>query len=133
MLKDEVPVHRLVLEKVRLSVGQILPNEVDAKFYRDPTQLADNVRAHFQTYIAGMGGETVRIEKQWPRDWWQAFRERWLPKWWLAKHPVQYERIDFQRRFFEKVCPHFKFPDRPGEERHCLQFFTGLNYWEESS
>ena len=35
-------------------------------------------------------------EFKWPRDWWQAFRERWCPRWWLARHPVLYHHKGFQ-------------------------------------
>lgn len=36
-------------------------------------------------------GETLEeIEVQYPADWWQALRERWFPKWWLRRWPVQY-------------------------------------------
>jgi hypothetical protein len=28
-----------------------------------------------------------------PVDWWQAFRARWLPKWWLRRHPVQMREL----------------------------------------
>ena len=35
-----------------------------------------------------------RTLTQYPRDWWQACRERWLPAFWLERYPVQYNRID---------------------------------------
>ena len=42
-----------------------------------------------------------------PRDWWQAARERWAPKWWLRRHPVKRTRYPVieQRNMFN-VCPH---------------------------
>ena len=40
------------------------------------------------TYIHGMPKERVVVDSKWPRDWWQAFRERWFPGWWLKRHPV---------------------------------------------
>jgi len=30
-------------------------------------------------------------EISYPADWWQAFKERWFPKWALVKWPVRYE------------------------------------------
>jgi hypothetical protein len=36
-----------------------------------------------------IAGERVK-EIKYPLDWWQAFRERWLPKFWLTRHPVRY-------------------------------------------
>ena len=26
----------------------------------------------------------------WPDGWWQAFRSRWLPTWWLRRHPTKW-------------------------------------------
>lgn len=33
--------------------------------------------------------EAERILCSYPADWWQAVRQRWAPKWWLKRHPVQ--------------------------------------------
>jgi len=41
------------------------------------------------TLTAMVAGERVS-EVRYPRDWWQAVRERFLPKWWLQRFPVQY-------------------------------------------
>ncbi|KKM76749.1 hypothetical protein LCGC14_1377010 [marine sediment metagenome] len=41
------------------------------------------------TLTAGVAGERVS-EVRYPRDWWQAVREKFLPKWWLQRFPVQY-------------------------------------------
>uniref|UniRef100_A0A6M3K119 Uncharacterized protein n=1 Tax=viral metagenome TaxID=1070528 RepID=A0A6M3K119_9ZZZZ len=32
-------------------------------------------------------------ERKWPKDWWQAFKERWFPKWILHKWPVVYNEL----------------------------------------
>lgn len=32
-------------------------------------------------------------KEEYPKDWWQAFRNRWFPNWWLKKHPVEYRKI----------------------------------------
>ena len=52
------------------------------------SQLADKCIVRF---FCSLFGETLdQIEVQYPADWWQAFRERWLPAWWLRRWPVQY-------------------------------------------
>jgi len=38
------------------------------------------------------GREVQRQECEWPRDWWQAFKERWYPEWAKRRWPVEYER-----------------------------------------
>jgi hypothetical protein len=34
------------------------------------------------------------LDVAWPSNWWQHFRARWLPKWWLKKKPVKMERLE---------------------------------------
>lgn len=36
------------------------------------------------------GREVQRQECRWPADWWQAFKERWLPAWAKRRWPVRY-------------------------------------------
>lgn len=35
---------------------------------------------------------TANCSVEAPSNWWQAFRERWLPKWWLKRHPVRFTK-----------------------------------------
>ena len=63
----------------------------------------------------------------WPRDWWQAFRQRWLPAWWLRRWPVQMHveitvREDVTEIHETRVCPHVHVP----EQRSHLYFVAGL-------
>ena len=37
-------------------------------------------------------GEVLE-EGKWPVNWWQAFRERWFPEFWLSRYPVQYDHV----------------------------------------
>ena len=32
------------------------------------------------------------VSVTWPKGWWQAFRLRCFPRWWLRRHPVKYRR-----------------------------------------
>lgn len=49
------------------------------------------------------------ITAQWPQDWWQAFRLRWFPPWWLARWPVEYRYL--REKQYGKVFLSV-FPDR---------------------
>lgn len=45
----------------------------------------------------------------WPANWWQAFRERWFPSWWLRRHPVRTVRhaVKIYKTYTrQSVCPH---------------------------
>jgi len=61
-----------------------------------------------ETYIMGLPKEKVSIHEQWPTTWWQAFKERWFPKWAKCKWPVQYKRIDVEQMIYLAVCPHLQ-------------------------
>jgi len=41
------------------------------------------------------GSDTIRTVR-WPRDWWQAVKERFFPKWLLRRFPVMYKERVFQ-------------------------------------
>lgn len=55
----------------------------------------------------------IKLHRRYPKDWWQAFRRRWCPRWWLARHPVHYSTIDINRTIYTHVCPHLPV-DRSG-------------------
>lgn len=60
------------------------------------------------TYIHGMLDHKIEIHEKYPADWWQAFKERWFPKWAKRKWPVRYSRIDVSERIYKSVCPHLE-------------------------
>ncbi len=65
-----VDVQRITLEKILLSSRRRLPNDIKVRFLDEDLRLmGDSVFAEFQTYIAGIGGESVTIHEEWPRDW----------------------------------------------------------------
>lgn len=68
--------------------------------------VADKLIVQLSSFVLGGCPETVSIHHRWPLDWWQAFRARWFPVWWLRRHPVAYECYDYERTFYAKVCPH---------------------------
>jgi len=71
-----------------------------------------------ETYIHGIAKERISVHKRWPKDWWQAFKDRWFPAWALKRWPVQWETIDIDQQIYQAVCPHIQ--DDP-QSRH-LQF-----------
>lgn len=81
--------------------------------------IARDLVASLDTYMMAMLDETIEIHRQWPADWWQAFKERWLPAWAKRRWPVQYEQIDISERRYKAVCPHIEAPD----PKECMVFF----------
>lgn len=57
----------------------------------------------------------------WPLDWWQAFRDRWFPSWWLRRWPVRMNTAtvtiqeNVQVTEIVHMCPHIRVPDN---QRH---------------
>lgn len=45
------------------------------------------------------------VEEKWPKDWLEAFKERWAPKWLLKKYPVQYKRMRVEAKAFYPKVP----------------------------
>lgn len=76
------------LERIRF-VKEILVDRVGFSVETDPGVFKrERVR-----FVAEIAGRSARFEERadvsYPSDWWQAFRERWLPAWWLRRHPVR--------------------------------------------
>jgi hypothetical protein len=68
-------------------------------------QVARRLVFHLKAAALGKNIENVDIEEKWPQDWWQAFRERWFPAWWLNRWPVKYKRISVHKAIY-RICPH---------------------------
>jgi hypothetical protein len=102
-------------DKIRLTVSNLehdterLLNRGSIERWRD--ERLRGFVTQLETYIVGMPSERVVVHRQWPTDWWQAFRERWFPQWWLKRHPVKYERIDVDKQLYAAVCPHVEVQD----------------------
>ena len=43
------------------------------------------------------GYEIDRLQFKFPRDWWEAFKERWFPEWARKRWPVVYEMKIWKR------------------------------------
>jgi hypothetical protein len=67
---------------------------------------ADVMVIELEAYVLGMPKERIAVHERYPLDWWQAFRERWFPKWWLRRWPVAYKTIDIDQQLYGPLCPH---------------------------
>ncbi len=71
-------------------------------------QMANELAIKVHAFIACMPQERIVIDREWPADWWQAFRERWFPQWWLIRHPIRHERVYINQRIYSNICPHIQ-------------------------
>ena len=71
------------LEKLRIGITQrlsLLDVIVDTDY------VADQIEVQIRGYI--WQEKLDHVEISYPLDWWQAFKERWLPAWILKHSPV---------------------------------------------
>lgn len=62
-----------------------------------------------------------------PLDWWQSFRSRWMPEWWLRRWPVKLAEIKVSKATTTitnvyNMCPHLPIPL---ENRRHVMFLMG--------
>lgn len=52
--------------------------------------------------------EKMQGSVSYPSTWWQFFKRRYFPKWWLKKYPVKVTRINYDMMRVFKICPHIE-------------------------
>jgi hypothetical protein len=101
--KNEVITY--IAEAVQLTVRKHIAPEL----IMDVSQvkyIADRVVYDFRIYIAGMEKERIKIDRHWPSDWKEAFKERWFPHWLKRRFPVNYQSVHIDQPIYLAVCPH---------------------------
>lgn len=129
-------VQRILLDRLRFQVSQAVDLEMielRSDVYAD--QFSRMLVMHLR---ADLLGRRVREETkddlvaEYPADWWQALRARFLPKWWLYRWPVQTRKVyhaTSRQRYH--VCPHIRMPGK--EQQYCFPFLAsdgGPKWWE---
>lgn len=122
---------RLRAELVQFSAADaIWREEVEDKLTHAPGGLKElvaeveaighNLLVKLDAYFAGVPTRRFTVYRRWPKDWWQAFKERWFPSWALKRWPVEYEEIDIDEIVAYAVCPHVDIP-KPGKHLEWLR------------
>lgn len=106
---------QVVLEKVRLSLERVFQRE-QLHFLRNELQVEAYLCQRTQDLVLRITTAVIakeRVEEEvctrkvaCPANWWQHFRERWFPKWWLARWPVRYKFTDIEIHKHYYCCPH---------------------------
>lgn len=104
---------RVVTDMVRLSISQKLKDHVFLDF-KCIERLAEPLAYEFvyqlDAYLNGKQQEVEHTEITYPIDWFEAFKERWLPVWLLKKYPVKYQTHKIVTKI-TKICPHLDVPN----------------------
>ena len=94
---DTAHAERVILTKIKLAARSGMPDGMhdmlaNAEFRLRTDWMADQMIGVMKCYVWGMNEQ--RIKALWPRDWWQAVKERFAPAWAKRRWPVIYESID---------------------------------------
>lgn len=124
------------LDCVDAAIGGLGTSQLEAWIDRQKRAMV----AELTAYVARMEVERIQFKRQWPADWWQAFKERWFPKWLKDRFPVRYEVFEIDERRYA-ICPHLRLdPSRPHfewlekqqDQREARRMLKDANRWEEA-
>lgn len=92
---EPVRVRHETLEKIRFTLKEImLKSFVEAQVDIESHGFWDHVVIELTGTIWGQ--KLKRHEVKYPRDWWQAVKARWFPRWARRRWPVIYEVKGFE-------------------------------------
>lgn len=101
------------LRALKVGILKIISEELvdsSVEIWRDA--LENQIRIAIHGYVWAESEHVRYQEIKYPRDWWQAFKERWFPKWLLTKYPVDYYvtmiSVDAIYPEFKQKLPDFK-------------------------
>jgi hypothetical protein len=87
-------VNRLVLDRLQFSLSYYLSQELQKEMAISPQVLAEMIGEQIVYKIRFfLYGKKIKTTVHYPRDWWEAFKDRWFPQWLKRKYPVQYQVI----------------------------------------
>ena len=122
--EEMVTIKQMFFEKLKFRLQQ---EGLSSALARDIRYKEEIFNAYLDTTIAKiqivLWSNKIREEVQetikFPRDWWQAVKERFFPKFLKRKYPVKYQYRDIVFHHFH-TCPHI---DRAVEGNH-LEFLS---------
>lgn len=85
-------------------------NNANLQIKRERDIVSDCINFIATYFSAGTQPRQISIHLQWPKNWVEAVKERWFPKWWLRRWPVEYERYDREETIYMRICPHMNIP-----------------------
>lgn len=101
-LKDS---ERIKLEKIRLALHVPLSKHVLDAGVDVIRIMEEEVEFSLHGYLWGNRSKTTDIS--YPADWWQWFKQRWFPKWLLARFPP---KMTTHTVSVSRIFPDFKNP-----------------------
>ena len=120
------------LEALQIGLQQSITGEflnAGVEFVQDV--LTDRIKIAIRGFVWAEKESVRQQDIKYPRDWWQAFKERWFPAWLLRKYPVDYHHITIDVR---AIYPDFKQAMPEYTSRLMIQRSDGFSsdYWREA-
>lgn len=99
---EETP-EKVLLERIRFGLNAHLSKEFAEQIHLTSyiDAFTQSVALKFQADIFGQKLEGI----QYPKNWIEAFKERWFPHWLLKKYPVQYTVMDIHALYPHLLIP----------------------------
>lgn len=129
-MRDElVTSSRIDLERIRATVaddmGGLLTPDARHNLAVEVVEdiIARRFVAHLRRHILGLNGEEQVRTVRYPRDWWQAVKLRFAPRWFTRRWRVVFVEHRLEVKSFGAVCPHH---DKAGAGEHIewLSYIT---------
>lgn len=87
-----IDLQRLQIASQMSCAEEVAFNNPQFEAFRD--YMAERLVVQLRAYI--WADPPQEISCRYPRDWWQAVKERWFPKWALERWPVEYQTTTLQ-------------------------------------
>lgn len=115
-------ISRINLEKMQFEISKYIPESILGEARIDISETIKNeMKAEIRFFLYGKEiKREIEETYSYPRDWWQAFKERWYPGFLKKQFPVKYRKVDKIIRHFH-ICPHLNIASK---EKH-LEFLMG--------
>lgn len=118
MICETIGTKEIQLEKIKIGLMRRIPNHLldpEVRFSEMESFVCNSVDMQIHGYVWGERGKTDTIK--YPATWRDAFKERWFPKWLLARYPVSYRVHEISTT---TLYPNFKI-SMP-RDTHVLKF-----------
>lgn len=115
-MSPETPFFQVELDRIHIAARAVVSRDTlraakRGQIFAVAESTGRTLGVMLDTYILGLRDKRIELHVRYPADWWQAFRERWFPGWWLKRHPVRYVEHHVDEQVYKAVCPHLDAPD----------------------
>lgn len=117
----DVPIETIELTRgllsmaIRIKTG-LSPLKTDSDKYFD--ELSKDIIYRTKVFIWQQELDKKTIK--YPKDWWEAFKERWFPRWLKKRYPIKCQYYVFEPKYY---FPKLTLPDEDHVFKNGLRIF----------